>query len=52
MECQLWGVYDLKAGIISLLVSLVEEPAMDLAIGGVEGPVLHEKIHLGGFDQL
>ena len=39
VECQLWGVYDLKAGIISLLVSLVEEPAMDLAIGGVEGSV-------------
>ena len=37
---------------MGLLVSLVEEPAMDLAKGGVEGPVLHEKIHLGGFDQI
>ena len=47
VECQLWGVYDLKAGIISLLVSLVEEPAMDLAIGGVEGSMFHEQVHLG-----
>ena len=38
--------------MMGLLVCLVEEPAMDLAIGGVEGPVLDEKIHLGGFDQL
>ena len=39
-------------GVMGLLVRLVEEPAMDLAIGGVEGPVLDEKIHLGGFDQM
>ena len=29
-----------------LLVSVVEEPAVDLAVGGVEGAVLHQEAHL------
>ena len=34
-------------GMIGLLVGLVKEPAMNLAKGGVERPVLDEKVHLG-----
>ena len=37
--------------MIRLLVRLVEEPSMDLAKGGVEGPVLNQKVHLDGFLQ-
>ena len=46
VECQLWGVYDLEAGIISLLVSLVEEPAMDLAVRCIQGSVLNQQVNL------
>ena len=31
----------------SSLVRLVEEPAVDLAVGGVEGSMFHEQVHLG-----
>ena len=37
--------------MIRLLVRLVEEPAMDLAKGGIDRPVLNEKVHLGGYLQ-
>ena len=31
----------------SSLVRLVEEPAVDLAVGGVERSMFHEQVHLG-----
>ena len=34
-------------GVMGLLVRLVEEPAVNLAVGGVEGSMFHEQVHLG-----